>query len=186
MNATETKQGAACSFILAPWVYNNEIGITILRVGVAIMMLCHGWPKLVLLFSGQGSEWMDPLGLGSTLSLGLCTFAEFFCSLAILLGLFARLAAFVLVVNFWVIVFVYGADSSWTQSELPMLYLICFLTLLCTGAGPLSIDRWLSRRLDCRYREDQQVTSRQSAAKTDQISASTAPASSTSQNTAHP
>ena len=168
MNASETKRSSACSFILAPRAYNHQVGLLILRVGVAVMMLCHGWPKLVMLVTGHGNEWMDPLGMGSALSLALCAFAEFFCSLAILLGFFTRLAAFVLVVNFWVIVFVYGADSSWTQCELPMLYLICFLTLLCAGAGPLSLDRRLSRRLNCCPREGERgVTSQPSAARRD-------------------
>lgn len=138
----------------APWMYNSQAGIVILRVGVAAMMLCHGWPKLLMLLQGQGGEWMNPLGIGSTLSLGLCVFAEFFCSLAVLLGFMTRLASLVLVINFWVIVFVYGEQSSLSQSELPLLYFLCFVTLLCTGGGPLSVDRLLARRLHCRYREE--------------------------------
>lgn len=141
--------GARRSFMQTPWIHRSEIGIVILRLGVSVMMLCHGWPKLWLLLQGRGGEWMDPIGLGSTLSLALCVLAEFFCSLALLVGAFARLAAFVLVVNFWVIVFIYGGESIWPHSELPLLYLICFLCLLCTGAGPMSIDRALARRRDC-------------------------------------
>lgn len=105
----------------------------ILRVGVAGMMLCHGWPKLLLLVQGRGGEWMDPLGWGAELSLALCVFAEFFCSLALLVGLMTRLAALVLVVNFWVVIFVYGEQSSWAQNELPLLYLLCFVSLVCLG-----------------------------------------------------
>lgn len=141
-----------CSLMQAPWIHRTEIGIFILRVGVAVMMLCHGWPKLLMLLQGHGAEWMDPIGVGSTLSLALCTFAEFFCSLAVLLGLFTRLAALVLVINFWVIVFVYGGQSIWPQSELPLLYLLCFVALLCTGSGPLSLDALLTRRWACRPR----------------------------------
>lgn len=126
---------------------HDTLGLALLRVGVAGMMLGHGWPKLMLLLSGRGAEWMDPLGLGSTLSLALCVFAEFVCSLALLVGFFGRLAALVLTLNFWVIVFVYGEQSSWAQNELPMLYLLCFLTLVCTGSGPLSLDNLIARRM---------------------------------------
>lgn len=111
------------------------------------MMLCHGWPKLVMLVKGEGAEWMDPLGLGGTLSLTLCVFAEFVCSIALLLGFFGRLAALVLALNFWVIVFVYGEQSSWAQNELPLLYLLCFVVLICAGSGPLSLDHLIARRM---------------------------------------
>ena len=145
--------GAKCSLMQAPWVYRSELGIIILRLGVGIMMLCHGWPKLLMLLQGQGAGWMDPLGIGGFFSLLLCTFAEFLCSLAIILGFFTRLAALVLVINFWVILFIYGGQETWPQSELPILYLICFVTLLCTGAGSFSLDRLLARRWSCRPRE---------------------------------
>lgn len=126
---------------------STRMGVLLLRVGVAGMMLSHGWPKLLLLVQGQGSSWMNPLGLGAALSLTLCVFAEFVCSVAVLVGFFTRLAALVLVVNFWVIVFVYGEHSSWAQNELPLLYLLCFIVLVCTGSGPLSLDKVLARKL---------------------------------------
>ena len=47
-------------------------GILVLRVGVALMTLSHGWPKLQLLLASRGGEWMDPLGWGAAVSLGLC------------------------------------------------------------------------------------------------------------------
>lgn len=140
-------------------MYNSQVGIFILRVGVAGMMLCHGWPKFLLLVQGRGSEWMDPLGWGPVISLALCVLAEFFCSLAVLVGLMTRLAALVLVVNFWVVIFVYGDQGTWVQNELPMLYLLCFVTLVCTGSGPLAVDRLLMRRLHC-GREDEVISRR--------------------------
>lgn len=132
--------------IQMPWQYRGAIGTLILRVGVALMMLSHGVPKLVLLMQGRGAQWMDPLGMGATLSLALCCFAEFGCSLAILAGVFTRVAAFVLAVNFWVVITCYGGERFWPQNELPMLYLVCFLSLLCSGSGALSLDAYLRRR----------------------------------------
>lgn len=147
MNTQESGRSRVCSCFRAPGIWRGGVGVLILRVGVAGMMLCHGWPKLLLLVQGRGGEWMDPLGWGAELSLALCVFAEFFCSLALLVGLMTRLAALVLVVNFWVVIFVYGEQSSWAQNELPLLYLLCFVSLVCLGGGPLSLDRWLARRL---------------------------------------
>ncbi len=133
---------AGCSRAATGWW---STGILILRAGVALMMLTHGWPKLQLLLASRGSEWMDPLGWGAAVSLGLCVLAEFFCALAILFGALTRIAALVLVINFWVALFVYGQASSWSVNELPSLYLICFATLLCTGAGSFSVDYLLQR-----------------------------------------
>lgn len=142
-----------CAAINAPWVYRNQMGIIFLRICVGVMMLMHGLPKLWLLLRGGGSEWLDPIGLGSTLSLALCAFAETVCSLMLIVGLFTRLSALVLLINFWVAVFVVHAQGGGAQAELPLLYLICYGTLVCTGAGPFSLDTLLKRRLHCRYSE---------------------------------
>lgn len=139
-----------CAALNAPWVYRNSMGIIFLRICVGIMMLLHGLPKLWLLMQGGGSEWLDPLGIGSTLSLALCSLAETFCSLLLIVGLFTRLSALILLINFWVAVFVVHAQGGGAQAELPLLYLICYGTLVCTGAGPLSLDNMLKRRLHCR------------------------------------
>ncbi len=135
-----------CAILNAPLIYRNQTGIIFLRICVGVMVLLHGLPKLWLLLRGGGSEWLDPLGIGSTLSLFLCVFAEVFCSLALIIGLFTRFSAMVLMINFWVVVFVVHTQVSPARAELPLLYLICYGTLVCTGAGPLSVDSLLNRR----------------------------------------
>ena len=140
---------SACQIISSSALYRTQAGVFVLRAGVSLLMLTHGWGKLVMLMEGKGSEWMDPLGVGATASLALCVFAEFFCSMAILIGFLTRAASFVLVVNFFVAVFVYGNQSVWPQNELPLLYMICFVVLIGTGSGPLGVDRALARRLRC-------------------------------------
>ena len=142
MRIAGEKSGKDCPAATTEWW---GAGIFILRVGVALMILSHGWPKLQLLMEARGGEWMDPLGWGGAISPGLCVLAEFFCALAMLIGVFTRIAALALVINFWVALFAYGQASSWAVNELPSLYLVCFVTLLCTGAGPFSVDNFLRR-----------------------------------------
>lgn len=142
-----------CAALNESWIHRDRMGIIFLRVCVSILMLGHGLPKLWLLLNGGGSEWLDPLGIGGSLSLALCAFAEVFCSLFLIVGLFSRFSAMVLLINFWVVVFVVHAQGSWAQAELPLLYLICYGTLVCTGAGPFSLDSLMKRRLHCRYSE---------------------------------
>ncbi|MBK7434575.1 MAG: DoxX family protein [Chitinophagaceae bacterium] len=76
----------------------------LLRLGVGIMMMEHGYQKLVH-FGEYQQKFMNFLGLGSTFSLALVVFAEFFCSLFLILGLFTRLAAIPLIVVCCVIIF---------------------------------------------------------------------------------
>ncbi len=153
MNVTEGERSVACALINAPWIYRNHMGIAFLRICVGAMMLTHGWPKMLMLLRGEGATWMDPIGIGGTLSLVLCCFAEFWCSLAIIAGLLTRLASLVLVLNFWVVIFFAQRGAPWPQVELPVLYLVCFLTLVCTGSGRFGIDHLVRRKLGCSHEE---------------------------------
>lgn len=146
MDMTQEEKQTACALMRAPFLTNNHFGVALLRIGVSVMMLVHGIPKVIMLWNGQGEEWLNPIGIGPTLSLFLATFAEFFCSILILAGLMTRLAAFVLFVNFCVIVFAYDAGTPWSVAELPTLYLLVYGVLVLTGAGRLSIDHFLARR----------------------------------------
>lgn len=135
-----------CCELLSFRKINDHFGIALLRVGVGIMMLMHGLPKVGMLVAGQGELFSDPLGIGPTLSLFFAAFAEFGCSLLLIVGLMTRAAAFVLAVNFGVIVFAVGAGNGESNAELAAVYLLIFVTLILTGAGKLSVDDFLYRR----------------------------------------
>src|SRR6185312_6947581 len=68
-----------------------NFGMFVLRVALGVLMLHHGYDKLVH-FNGMKGSFINFLGMGSTLSLSLDIFAEFFCSSFLILGLFTRLA----------------------------------------------------------------------------------------------
>ncbi len=130
----------------------TSIGLLILRLGVGGLMITHGWGKLAN-FGALASRFSDPLGLGSTVTLVLVVFAEFFCALLVILGAATRLAVIPLIINMSVIVFVVHADDPWQRQEFALLFLIPFLTLLFTGPGQFSIDgliRWRTPELDRR------------------------------------
>ena len=124
-----------------------SLGLLLLRVSVGGMMAYgHGWGKVQMLFGGKAGEFADPLNLGKTLSLGLATFAEFLCSLLVIVGLATRLATIPLVATMGVAaVIVHRADDFATR-EKALLYLAAFAALLLTGAGRFSLDAVLGRR----------------------------------------
>jgi len=117
-----------------------DLAIFLLRVAVALMMcLNHGIPKLV-----HFSEWkvgfFDPFHIGHRWSLVLSIIAEVFASLLLILGLFTRIAAFVLVFEMCVIVFVFQYGQPVSRFEDAILFLAGFLTILLVGPGRVSAD----------------------------------------------
>lgn len=121
--------------------YLGNLGLLTLRVGIAILMLfLHGSDKLVR-FGDLVDGFPDPLGLGSTVSLVLVVFAEFFCSLAIAFGFRTRLAAVPLILTMLVAVLFVHSDDPWSNRELALVYLVPYICLLMTGPGAFSVDR---------------------------------------------
>lgn len=104
------------------------------------MMLVHGVPKLLTLFGDAEILFADPIGLGMTASLALAVFAEVICSVLLLLGLGTRLASIPLLITMLVAVLIVHVPDGWGRQELPLLYAVCYATLLLTGPGKYSLD----------------------------------------------
>ena len=116
-----------------------SISLLILRVGVAVMMLVHGIPKLQMLFSGD-IQFPGVMGMSPTFSLTLAVLAEVLCSVLILIGLFTKVAVVPLIITMLTAVFlIHGGDPFATQ-ELGILYLLVYSALLMLGSGKFSID----------------------------------------------
>ncbi len=122
-----------------------SFALLVLRVGAgSAMLMNHGLDKLIH-FSQKAGGFADPFGLGSTASLSMTIFAEFFCAVFIILGLFTRLAAIPLIINMAVALFMAHNGDFFGKGELAGLFLVCFITLLFTGAGKISLDRFLAK-----------------------------------------
>jgi putative oxidoreductase len=111
-------------------------------------MLSHGIPKFLKLISGEEIQFIDFLGIGQTASMVLSVFAEFICSLLILFGFVTRIAAFSLIINMSVAVFVAHAQDPFQKKELALLYLVIYITIVIIGAGKYSIDHYIYRHLE--------------------------------------
>jgi putative oxidoreductase len=113
--------------------------LLLLRLCVAGFMLTHGGPKLLKLFSGD-LKFADPIGLGPEISFVLVVFAEFFCSLLILIGLFTRLATIPLLITMFVALLIVHADDPFEKKDTIVAYIAGYMILLVTGAGRYSVD----------------------------------------------
>lgn len=118
-----------------------HVGLLAFRVMVSAMMLTHGWPKLERLVAGGELNFPDPLGVGSFFSLLLVVFAEFLCSLFVILGLATRLSLIPQIITMAVAVFVVHAGDVFAKKEMGLLYLAAYVLLLITGPGRYSADR---------------------------------------------
>ena len=86
--------------------FSFNLSMFLLRIGFgSLLFINYGWFKLMH-FAELKNRFSDPIYVGQTASLLLTIFAEIFCAAMIVLGLFSRFAAFVLVILFVVIVFI--------------------------------------------------------------------------------
>ena len=124
-----------------------DLGLALLRVGAGALMLTHGTPKLITLFESEEIAFADPFGLGMGITLALVVFAEFICSILVILGLGTRLAVIPLIIAMLTAAFIQHASDPFQRKELAIIYLLIFVVLLITGAGKHSLDYyWIKRK----------------------------------------
>lgn len=111
----------------------------IIRVSFAGLMIPHGYDKLVN-FASYKNDFMNFLGLGSTLSLALVVFSEFFCALFLLVGLFSRFVVIPLIISTAVALMVAHKGLIFGEGEHAALFMFGYIGLLIAGPGKASAD----------------------------------------------
>lgn len=106
------------------------------------MIYLHGYPRLIS-FNLIRSEFADPLRLGATTSLALVVFAEFFCSLLLIIGLFTRWCCIPLIITLIVATWIINGGKGFVFQEKCFIYLISYISLLNAGGGYFSLDCFL-------------------------------------------
>jgi len=117
-----------------------NIATLFLRAAFGILMfLNHGLMKLNK-FSEMQNVFPDPLHIGHRFSLILVIFAEVFCSLLLVIGLFSRFAALVLLIDVGVAIFLVHLGQPIEKFELAILHATVYFSLLLIGPGKISVD----------------------------------------------
>lgn len=116
-----------------------NFAMLVLRTGLGIVMLPHGFQKLVH-FAEYRTKFYNFFGIGSTISLSLAIFAELLCSIFLVLGLFTRSAALILALFTSVIIFKVNTGTILGKSEFELTLLLGFFTLLLVGGGKYSVE----------------------------------------------
>ena len=124
----------------------KDIILLVVRVFIGFAMLSHGFPKLQMLLDGGKIEFFDFLGMGPTVSLVLTVFAEFACSILLILGLFTRVALGFLIFTMIIAAFVVHGADPFEKREMSLIYLSVYLLLIAFGPGKFSVDHMIEKR----------------------------------------
>ncbi len=130
-----------------PASQSAPLALLVLRLWLGLAMLIqHGWGKLTG-FAQMADQFPDPLGIGAHASLALSALAEALCSAMLVLGLFTRVAALALIINFSVaFLLVHGNAVTGAHSEeLAFVYLGGYVALFLAGGGYASLDASISK-----------------------------------------
>lgn len=123
----------------------TDLGLLLLRVLVFIMLIPHGYDKLLSFFDGA-SDFPDPLHVGVRVSHFMTVVGEVLVPILLIVGLFTRVAAIIEIGLFLVIAFVIHGSDPFGDKEHALLYLIPSITLLLSGAGKYSLDAVLFQK----------------------------------------
>ncbi len=129
---------------------HRDKGLLILRVGIGIMFMCHGFPKLT-----AGPEVWTKLG-GALSAMGInfaptlmgfmAAISEFGGGLLLVLGMFTRPACFFLLSTMVVALIMHTKSGDpFVEYSHALESAILFLSLLFIGPGKISLDEKLSK-----------------------------------------
>ena len=122
-----------------------NIAALVLRLTFGILIcLDHGFAKMTH-FSDQQAIFFDPFHIGHRWSLILVIFAETFCALMVVLGLFTRFGALVLVISMSVAAVLFHKGQNVEHHEAALTYLAAFFSILLLGPGRYSVDSMMGK-----------------------------------------
>lgn len=135
---------------------NMDLGLLLIRVVIGALMAFIGYEKLIhfneLVADDFWAKNVSFLGMKGAVPLALTVFAEFFCSLLLIVGLFTRVSSFILLFCMAYIFLVIFPGSMVSKGEhgvefnTAFTYFVIYLGLFFTGAGKYSLDAKFLRK----------------------------------------
>ncbi|MEG6586095.1 DoxX family protein [Dendrosporobacter sp. 1207_IL3150] len=130
---------------------HRDLGLLLLRFGIGIMFMYHGWPKIM----GGTATWAKLGGAISNFGITffpvfwgfMAAFAEFGGGLLLVLGLFFRIANLLLTITMIVAISTkFASGVGFAGAAQPIELGILFLSLILIGPGKYSFDENFRRR----------------------------------------
>ncbi len=125
----------------------EDWGVTVLRIVVGVIFLVHGGQKLFVWGFAGVAAFLEKIGIPApALAAPILTLVEFLGGVALILGLYARVAALLLAVDMLVAILAYHLPHGFfvpSGVEYPLTLLAATVALALLGSGEASLDRWL-------------------------------------------
>ena len=122
-----------------------NFALLVQRVVTGLLLLIgHGLPKISN-FSELSASFYDPFHIGHRSTLILVILAELFCSMLLVLGLFTRIVAFIIVLDLSIAVFIYHHGQPLKNVDLGAIYLTSAFTIMIVGPGRVSVDGMMGK-----------------------------------------
>jgi len=129
---------------------NTDLGLLLIRVIIGALMAFIGYEKLIHFEEMANSDFwaknVSFLGMKGAIPLALTIFAEFLCSIFLIVGLFTRVSSFFLLFCMAYIFLVIFPGSILDKGEhgyefnTAFTYFMIYLGLFFTGPGKYSLD----------------------------------------------
>jgi putative oxidoreductase len=122
----------------------------LIRLTVGLMILPHGWPKLMAGVSATAANALTKRGIAPAEPLAVVLIIlETVGGLCIALGLFTRFFAAAIAIEMMVIVYHHLPKFGWTGPgyEYPLMWGLIMFAIALRGGGPWSLDRKIGRQL---------------------------------------
>ncbi|HTQ73041.1 MAG TPA: DoxX family protein [Burkholderiales bacterium] len=123
---------------------------TLIRVTAGLMLIPHGWPKLMAGISATAQFALVKRGIAPAEPLAVILIAiETLGGLCIALGLLTRFWAAAATIEMAVIAYHYLPKFGWTNPgyEYPLFWGLVLFAIALRGGGPLSLDRRIGTEL---------------------------------------
>jgi putative oxidoreductase len=130
------------------WV--EPLSWALVRVTVGLMLIPHGWPKLMMGVGATANMALVKRGIAPAEPLAIALIAiETLGGLCIALGLFTRFWAAAATIEMSVIVYHHLPKFGWTDRgyEYPLMWGLIMFAIALRGGGPYSLDRRIGKEL---------------------------------------
>ncbi|HEX9397346.1 MAG TPA: DoxX family protein [Burkholderiales bacterium] len=128
----------------------EPISWLLIRLTVGLMIIPHGWPKLMMGVQATANMALVKRGIAPAepLAIALITL-ETLGGLCVALGLFTRFWAAAITIEMSVIVYHHLPKFGWGQGgyEYPLMWGLVMFAIALRGGGPYSLDRLIGREL---------------------------------------
>jgi putative oxidoreductase len=122
----------------------------LIRLTVGLMIIPHGWPKLMMGITATANMALVKRGIGPAEPLAVVLIIlETLGGLCVALGLFTRFFAAAIAVEMMVIVYHHLPKFGWTGPgyEYPLMWGLIMFAIALRGGGPYSLDRRIGKEL---------------------------------------